>query len=145
MLNLKSELALRFEGPRRATEGRPLSSQTLNGVVHSYYFFVPVIYYTTKDQLVQKKESLKQEGSKWVVHSPSLLFSFFLKFPIFSSSSLRVKVPASNPIMSVKTVHAWDIDSQGNDCSIEVIKTEVPLVWHPYRILLRVLQRHQHI
>lgn len=34
---------------------------------------------------------------------------------------------------------AWDIDHQAYNRKIEVIEREVPRVWHPYTVLLRIL------
>ena len=42
-------------------------------------------------------------------------------------------------------VPTWGIDSKGKNCTIKVIKREIPLVWHSYAILLRSLQIYQFI
>lgn len=53
-----------------------------------------------------------------------------------------------NELLSFKEecwVHAWYIDSECKNCSIEEIKREVPFVWHPYTILFRFLQVPQFV
>lgn len=37
-------------------------------------------------------------------------------------------------------VHAWHIKSKHKNCGVEVVKREIPFVWHSKTILLRFLQ-----